>query len=131
MTALSIIRKRMAGIGLNISILFMLCISMIFIACGCRATNITSEPPGAEVWLNGKYVGVTPIKDFKVTQEIGHMNKYRFKVFLEGYESITKTYYESPMMNVIEVIPSKIHFKMLPAKEKKTTDPEAETNDSP
>ncbi len=94
-----------------------LALSLLLLSA-CKTTTITSEPPGAEVWLNDKYVGKTPVNEFKVPQEIGHMNKYRFKAFLDGYETATQTFYESPMMNVLDVVPSKINFKMTPLKRK-------------
>ncbi len=94
---------------LKTAILFLI----LCFGAGCAVTDITSEPPGADVWLNTRYLGQTPMK-YKVKQEIGHMNKYKFTAILEGYQRQSKTYYESPTMNVIDVIPSKIHFKLLP-----------------
>jgi len=86
---------------------------------GCAVTNITSEPDGAEIWLNNKYIGTTPMLEFKVPQEVGSINKYQFKAYMEGYEITEKAFYESPTMKVREVIPSKIHFKLVPVSEKK------------
>ncbi len=94
---------------------------------GCAVTNITSEPDGAEIWLNNQYIGVTPIIEYKVPQGFDPINKYQFKAYLEGYEIMSKVFYESPTMAVKKVIPAKIHFKLVPVKEKQEgTEPEEE-----
>lgn len=85
----------------------------VLLLTGCTTTMITSDPEGAEVKLNGQYIGLTPFR-YKVTQEFGHINKYRFAATKEGYFTEVKTYYESPMMNVTKVIPEKIHFILRP-----------------
>lgn len=48
--------------------------------CATRTIEITSEPPGALVWLNDVEVGRTPLEaDFK------HFGDYDVRLKLEGY----------------------------------------------
>ena len=100
---------------------------------GCleRTIKVTSEPPGALVWLNDVEVGRTPLEtDFTFYGE------YAVRVRKEGYEPIMTTRlakmpgYEWPVVDLAsEAWPQKItteftwHFDLVPAAER--TDPEA------
>jgi len=48
--------------------------------------DINSEPAGANVFINGKYVGLTPVNNFKVRQ-----GKVEIQVKKQGYATIDKT----------------------------------------
>ena len=54
-----------------------------------RRLTITSEPPGAVVYLNNKEIGKTPI-----SQNFVHSGVYNIKCFKEGYE-MSETYYKA------------------------------------
>lgn len=100
---------------------------------GCleRTIHITSDPPGALVWLNDVEVGRTPLEtDFTFYGE------FAVRVRKEGYEPIMTTrtadmpLYEWPLVDLVtEAWPQKIttdirwHFDLQPAAER--TDPDA------
>ncbi len=54
-----------------------LCAALALLACGCveRRVFIRSHPPGAPVWVDEEYVGVTP-----VAQEFRHYGWRRIRV---------------------------------------------------
>ena len=54
-----------------------------------RRLTITSDPPGAVVYLNNKEVGKTPI-----SQNFVHSGTYNVKCYKEGYE-MGETYYKA------------------------------------
>lgn len=54
-----------------------------------RRLTITSDPPGAVVYLNNKEIGKTPI-----SQNFTHSGVYNVKCFKEGYE-MGETYYKA------------------------------------
>jgi hypothetical protein len=60
-------------------------IPLVAVASGCveRMISITSEPPGALVWLNDREVGRTP-----VDVEFLTYGTYDVRVQLEGYEPL-------------------------------------------
>jgi len=104
---------------------------------GCleRTIHVTSDPPGALVWLNDVEVSRTPLEtDFTFYGE------YAVRVRKEGYEPIMTTRlakmpaYEWPAVDLVaEAWPQKIttdicwHFDLVPAAER--TDPEAARQD--
>lgn len=99
---------------------------------GCleRTIHVTSDPPGALVWLNDVEVGRTPLEtDFTFYGE------YAVRVRKEGYEPIMTTRlakmpaYEWPVVDLVsEAIPQKItndirwHFDLQPAAERADVD---------
>lgn len=100
---------------------------------GCleRTIHITSEPPGALVWLNDVEVGRTPLET-----DFTFFGEYSVRLRKEGYEPIMTTRkadmpaYEWPVVDLAsEAWPQKIttdirwHFDLAPAAER--TDPEA------
>ena len=100
---------------------------------GClkRTIHVTSEPPGALVWLNDVEVGRTPLEtDFTFYGE------YSVRLRKEGYEPLVTTRkaktppYEWPVADLAaEAWPQQIttdirwHFELVPAAER--TNPEA------
>jgi hypothetical protein len=61
------------------------CAVTILLLGGCveRTISITSEPPGALVWLNDREIGRTP-----VDVEFVHYGTYDVRLDLEGYEPL-------------------------------------------
>jgi hypothetical protein len=101
---------------------------------GCiqRRIRVTSEPPGAVVWLNDTEIGRTPAE-----AEFTFYGSYDVRLELDGYEPIHTArrtpapFYEYPGPDLIaEVIPHKFenvvawHFDLEPAPER-TMDPDA------
>lgn len=96
------------------------------LACtGCveRRINITSEPPGAIVWLNDVEVGRTP-----VSTGFTFYGTYDVRLNLEGYEPLVTSaeahapVYEYPVVDLLAIawpgrIVSKVnwHFDLEPA----------------
>ena len=114
------------GIMMRRLAIFIFFAAVILVFTGCVNTTITSEPPGAEVRLNGRFLGDTPF-ECKIKQGLGLIgNRYRFTASKEGYNKETKDFYESPTMNVTEVVPKKIHFKLIPAKKTPAADEDAQ-----
>ena len=100
---------------------------------GClqRTIHITSEPPGALVWMNDVEVGRTPLET-----DFTFYGVYDVRLRKEGYEPIVTTQqaklplYEWPFVDLAaEAWPQKIttniywHFDLAPTAER--TDPEA------
>jgi len=62
---------------------FAACFCVTISGCVERVIQITSQPPGAIVWLNGEEVGATP-----VTSEFTWYGRYGVTVRKEGYQTI-------------------------------------------
>ena len=67
------------------SLLFLLWTALIFIGCEGKGQLVIKEPPNAKVYIDGKYVGTTPIK---LTLKEG---KYKITVETSQFDSETKT----------------------------------------
>lgn len=94
---------------------------------GCleRTIIVTSEPPGAVVWLNDQEIGRTPVEvDFTF------YGNYDVRLHKEGFEPLVTNrsakapIYEMPGFDVVgEAVPTKIatrlqwHFDMVPLPE--------------
>ena len=79
---------------------------------GCAATiTITSNPPGASVSVNGKYVGTTPV-DAKVSDVFGPGSIYTFTATKNGYQPQTKQTREEGLEDARGAIPTHIHFDL-------------------
>jgi hypothetical protein len=92
---------------------------------GCveRRYIIQSDPPGALVYRNGRYLGATPVDDWIV-----YYGKYDFVLVKEGYETLhvvqryPPPWYELPGLDFISenVVPFKLrdvrcfHYTMQP-----------------
>src|SRR5689334_12153842 len=65
--------------------LLVLLITAGFIASGCvrRTLSITSDPPGALLWLNGREVGRTP-----VDVDFIYYGVYDVQLVKDGYEPL-------------------------------------------
>lgn len=55
-------------------------------ACGCvrRVIDITSDPPGARVWVNDRDIGRTPC-----SVEFTHYGRYDVRLQREGFEPVS------------------------------------------
>lgn len=97
---------------------------------GClqRTISITTEPPGATVWLNDVEVGTTPLET-----DFTYYGAYDVRIRRAGYEpildrrKITPPLTERPVIDLFaEMIPAKIEnrvewsFAMKPADERAT-----------
>ncbi|MBY0310982.1 MAG: PEGA domain-containing protein [Phycisphaerales bacterium] len=80
---------------------------------GClkRTIHVTSEPPGALVWINDVEVGRTPLQT-----DFTHYGTYDVRVRREGYEPIivkqkaNAPVYELPPLDIAaEAVPAKLH----------------------
>lgn len=81
--------------ALLLRVVAMVALGAVLVAngVGCngvrRRLTITSEPPGAIVYLNNKEIGKTPI-----SQNFLHSGVYNIKCYKEGYE-MNETYYKA------------------------------------
>lgn len=67
----------------NISLTVLAALSALLCGCVERTISITSDPPGALVWLNDREVGRTPIE-----VEFLHYGKYDVRLRRDGYEAM-------------------------------------------
>jgi hypothetical protein len=90
-------------------------VAMLF-AAGCvrRTVTITSEPPGALCWINGREVGRTP-----VTVDFLHYGEYDVQLVATGYEPLlTSGDAKSPWWDTIpldlaaEAVPGEPHAQV-------------------
>ncbi|MDR1277121.1 MAG: PEGA domain-containing protein [Treponema sp.] len=64
-------------------------IAAFFSACQTTTlVNINTNVPGAQVVLDGKIIGATPINDYKVKNSAG--KKYQVIIEKEGYEPVQR-----------------------------------------
>jgi len=95
---------------------------------GCleRTIVVTSEPPGAVVWLNDQELGRTPVET-----DFTFYGTYDVRLRLEGYEPLVTSrvasapIYEVPGLDIFaEAVPAKIatrlewHFDLVPLPER-------------
>ncbi len=66
------------------SLALVLAVSILLISCS-STTQITSNPPGAKVFLNDEYIGKTPLmyEDSKIIFSTNHL-----KIEKEGYKTL-------------------------------------------
>ena len=77
-----------------------LSISMVAGACS-EMTRISSDPPGATVWVNGSALGETPLK-FRARSWSVRPNTYRYRVEKLGY--VTQEGYLEPQLSVRRIV---------------------------
>jgi hypothetical protein len=95
-------------------------------ACVERTITVTSEPPGAIVWLNDVEIGRTPVET-----DFTFYGVYDVRLRLEGYEPVISSrnanapVYDLPGLDLVsEAIPAKIeseiawHFVLTPLPER-------------
>ncbi len=91
-------------------IICLICVS----GCGLKSqkTQITSDPTGAEVYLQHDFLGETPIET-TVEQQTGDYNIYILRAEKDGYIPNQKFYKEQFFGDtVVEAVPPKVHFVM-------------------
>lgn len=82
---------------------------------GCSTeTFISSTPSGAEISLDDRSIGTTPLS-CKVTYKPGYYSKYVFKAVKDGYETEMQIFQEPTFYSGVSgTIPSEIHFDLKP-----------------
>ena len=83
-------------------------VALLLLAAGCvmRTIYVRSQPDGAAVWLNGNYVGKTPLKT-----KFYHYGTHLLILRKQGYESIKRFVKVSPPW--YEVFPLDFFFEVL------------------
>lgn len=109
----------------------------VLVLPGCleRTIRITSEPPGAVVWLNDTELGRTPVET-----DFTFYGVYDVRMHLEGYEPVTSSreakapFYEYPGPDIVaEALPVRIptliewNFVLVPLAE--STTPKVQSQD--
>ncbi len=120
-------RRRLAAFAL-------LPAALVLPGCLERTIRITSEPPGAVVWLNDTELGRTPVET-----DFTFYGVYDVRMHLEGYEPLTTSreakapFYEYPGIDIFaEAVPARIptlvewNFVLVPLAEKGMPKPQAE-----
>jgi hypothetical protein len=89
---------------------FLTALPMVIGGCVERTITVTSEPPGAIVWLNDVEIGRTP-----VSTTFTFYGTYDVRLRLEGYEPIADSrtanapVYDFPGLDLVsEAVPAKI-----------------------
>lgn len=92
----------------------MLIVTFALAGCVRRTISITTEPPGALVWLNDREVGRTP-----VTVDFLYYGTYDVRIEHEGYEpQMTHGIAEPPLWDQIpldlvsELMPAEMHSEI-------------------
>ena len=96
--------------------------ALVLTGCVERRLSITSEPPGARVWVNDTPVGLTPVETAFVYHGV-----YDVRVEADGYEPLLTSaeavapWYEYPLVDLVaEAMPfvienrQKWHFRLSP-----------------
>ena len=114
-----------------------LMIASIIIICGCslnpfshhfHKTTIKSNPSGADVFINEKHVGKTPVVFYEKEEEIS----YLLRIEKKGYKTLIETIMTSaektdkknwgvlwrfPLVNLPPSLPDEFDFKLIPESE--------------
>lgn len=95
-------------------------ICVIFLSTGCtsKLVKIDSSPAFANIWVNNTYIGKTPVY-YKFTDRcypwpIEKTDDYVVKASLDGYESETQIFLDSPPLLDISYVPNEIFFALKP-----------------
>jgi len=88
--------------------------------CASQGVRITSNPPGATITYNGRYVGETPTS-LSVSDEnvFFHIGKHTFTADKSGYHSDSRIVTEVMGKEITDVIPPLIHFDLQPVTDRK------------
>jgi hypothetical protein len=107
------------------AVMSMALASALLSGCVERRYVVTTDPPGAVVYRDGKYLGATPVDDHFI-----YYGKVHFDIVKEGYETlqvdqeISSPWYEYPPLDFISetLTPYRIidrrefHYKLEPRK---------------
>ena len=89
---------------------------LMLLSCGCSKTVIlfTSEPSGAVVTYDKKFIGTTPLY-YKIDTKFSEDNTYTFSAIKKGYKSETKAFTDEDWaFDVKKSLPGKVHFDLTP-----------------
>jgi hypothetical protein len=92
----------------------VLLVFLLLSGCGktVHESHVTSDPPGAVVFLNNKIVGETPC-DLTLHQRQGDYNIYTFRAVKDDYMPARKAYKEELYYQTVDdVIPESVHFDL-------------------
>ena len=104
--------------------IFFLLLILAGLGSGCvrRVVDITTDPDGALVWMNGREVGTTPVE-----VEIVYYGDYDVQVVRDGYETLSTSakanppVWDMPGLDLVsEVLPADLesrtrwHFDLVP-----------------
>lgn len=98
------------------SFLLLPLISILLLSYGCSKTVImfTSEPSGAVVTYDKRFIGTTPLY-YKVDTKFSEDNTYTFSAIKKGYKSETKVFTDEDWaFDVKKSLPDKVHFVLSP-----------------
>ena len=95
--------------------LAILAVTIFCIGCASKVALIKSEPPGANVTVNGNYVGKTPVTyrfrdDWQIS--IRGTDDYIVEATLEGYHSDTRVFKDTSDFANPEFVPDVIFFEL-------------------
>ena len=89
-------------------------LSFCLTGCGARSMpiRIDSTPPGAKIFYNDHYIGLTPLLS-EIKQRKGDFNVYSFAAEKEGWLPAQKTFKEEfYKQTVADVVPPQLHFEL-------------------
>lgn len=104
---------RLESYHIVLLVVILCCVAFVS-GCSRRVVEITSNPSGAVVTYNCRYIGETPLY-YTVESKTGFNNKYKFCAILQGYEPGSVEFVEDEWAFDIDwVVPEKIHFDLKP-----------------
>jgi len=94
------------------------CLFCLVAGCTSKLVKIDSSPEFADIWINNHFAGRTPLyhkfTDAWYPWPIKKTDDYVVKARLQGYETETRTFLESPTPLDISYIPNEIFFNLRP-----------------
>ena len=94
----------------KIAALIALLSFVLFIgSCSKKIVVFKSEPPGANIFLNGSYVGRTPT-NHRITDYPGIREAYKVEAELDGYHSCVKVFKDIDRSVGIGYVPDVVFF---------------------
>jgi len=98
------------------NLFFAVIILMMMLSYGCSKTVIlfTSEPSGAIVTYDKKFIGTTPFY-YQINTKFSNDNEYTFSAIKKGYKSGTQVFTDEDWtFDVKKSLPDKVHFVLSP-----------------
>lgn len=96
----------------------IICVFCLAAGCTSKLVKIDSKPTFADIWINDQFAGRTPLYykfyDGCYPWPIKKSDDYVVKASLQGYESETKVFLDSPPPLDISYIPDEIFFNLKP-----------------
>lgn len=96
-------------------------IAAVAIFSGCAAPcRITSNPSGATISLDGRYIGETPMSTSVKHKHFDGVSTYTFTATKQGYRADSKVCQDASVLDwVRDTIPPHIHFDLQPVEDQK------------